>query len=85
MAGRIDVGKPILEVVWLDHWRDTEQTRTSDFSAKQRMQSVGYLIRETPTVLTISQTLISDPDEVQHTTHIEKALIQSRRVVEGGE
>lgn len=74
---------PIEEVTWLDHWCDESDLHPHEFIEEVEVTSVGYLVRETPDLVSLSQSL-NNQGQFSSTLHILKPLIRSRRRIRPG-
>ena len=71
---------PVYEVTWLDHWEDRGETRPSEWLEQMELTSVGYLVRETPEVLTLAQG-VNEEGQYSGALHLMKALIVRKKRV----
>jgi hypothetical protein len=70
----------LLEVTWHDTYFDFDQPHEPRFDYLVR--TVGYVVSETPTYLSVAAELLPDGDGFRAITHVHRASIHSRVVLE---
>ena len=73
---------PIELVVWDDAWRDHDEGRPENWDDKCRLMSVGFVVRETDTLLSLAQDVYVQQSPAfppyREVVHIAKAMIVTR-------
>jgi hypothetical protein len=67
---------PLVLVHWLDAWYDPDEQSHEDWRADYPVQTVGYLVRDDHTVISIAQEVLPDDEGFRAVTHIPRAMVQ---------
>ena len=69
----------ILYVLWQDACFQGDALKTEELCDKFEVESIGFLVRETPKILSIAQDYQKTIDKWRSITHIPKSLIKKRK------
>ena len=72
-----ELGYPLVLVTWHDAWFDFDQTSPDDCRSDYLVRTVGFLVNESPRVISIAQELLPDGDGFRAVTHIPASVIDS--------
>ncbi len=64
-------------VRWHDAWFDSDQQSPEDWRTDYVVQTVGFLVRKGPKIVSVAQELLPDGDGFRAVTHIPVATIES--------
>jgi hypothetical protein len=64
-------------VRWYDAWFDSEQQCPDDWRNEYPVQTVGFLVRDDATVISVAQEILPDGDGYRAVTHIPTSTIES--------
>jgi hypothetical protein len=65
----------LVRVTWRDAHFDPEQLTRDEFKDDYRVQTVGWVTRDTEEWLSVSQEVLPDEDGFRGTTHIPRPLV----------
>ena len=68
---------PTVLVEWHDAWFDQDQADPEDFRTDYLVRTLGFLVSETPTVITVAHELLPDGDGFRAVTHIPIAIVEA--------
>lgn len=77
-----DPAPPLVLVVWHDAWFDPEQQTEDDWRLDYLVRTVGFLVRQSPRVVSVAQELLPDDDGYRAVTHIPASMIESLTYLE---
>jgi hypothetical protein len=77
----VGIGNPVL-VLWQDAWFDPDQCAENEWRDEYLVSSVGFIVRETDTVLSIAMERLPDEDGYRAVTHVPWAMIVEVRSLE---
>lgn len=69
---------PLVVVEWEDAWYDPDENEMSDFRTDYRVTTVGFLVRQLPTI-SIAQEVLPDGEGFRAVTHIPRAMVVTMR------
>lgn len=69
-------GYPLAMVEWQDAWFDLDQHSVDDRRVDYLVRTVGFLIDERPSVVSLAQELLPDGEGFRAVTHIPTAVIE---------
>jgi hypothetical protein len=72
---------PVL-VLWQDAWFDSDQCGENDWRDDYLVSTVGFIVRDTDTVLSIAMERLPDEDGYRAVTHVPKGMIVEVRSLE---
>jgi hypothetical protein len=67
---------PLVLVHWLDAWYDPDEQTAEDWRPDYPVQTVGYLVRDDRSVISIAQEVLPDDEGFRAVTHIPRAMVQ---------
>lgn len=67
---------PLVVVDWHDAWFDLDQTSPDDARTDYPVRTVGFLLREGPTFLSLAQEILPDGEGFRAVTHIPVAIVE---------
>ncbi len=67
---------PLVLVEWHDAWFDFEQTGPEDCRPDYLVRTVGFLVGETPRMISLAQEILPDDDGFRAVTHIPVAIVE---------
>ena len=68
-------GHPIVQVEWHDAWFDLDERGPGDRRVAYPVRTVGYLIGEGPSVLSVAQEVLPDVEGFRAITHIPLPIV----------
>lgn len=68
-------GHPIVQVEWHDAWFDLDEPEPADRRLAYPVRTVGYLIGDGPSVLSIAQEVLPDAEGFRAVTHIPLPIV----------
>ena len=68
---------PLVLVTWRDAWFDFEEPDPEDARADYLVNTVGYLVRRSPSFVSVAQEILPDGDGFRAVTHIPVAVVQT--------
>ena len=75
MQASSDAAERIVRVRWHDAWFDFEHAREG-FRADYIVETVGFLVRESRTVISVAAERLPGHDGFRAVTHIERKTVQ---------
>jgi hypothetical protein len=78
LAG-LDAGPshPLVLVRWQDAWFDADQQDAEDWRSDYLVQTVGFVVRQEPDLVSVAQELLPEGDGYRAVTHIPRGMIVS--------
>jgi hypothetical protein len=73
--------RPVL-VLWQDAWFDPDQCGENEWRDEYLVSTVGFIVRETDTVLSIAMERLPDEDGYRAVTHVPRGMIVEVRSLE---
>jgi hypothetical protein len=67
---------PLVLVTWRDAYFDLDQTTTDDFRSDYLVQTVGFLVADGPTFVSLAQEVLPDGEGYRAVTHIPRAVVE---------
>lgn len=67
---------PLVLVHWMDAWYDPDEQTDDDWRTDYPVQTVGYLVRDDPTVISIAQEVLPEDEGFRAVTHIPRGMVQ---------
>jgi hypothetical protein len=67
---------PLVVVDWHDAWFDLDQDSADDARSDYPVRTVGFLLREGPTFLSLAQEILPDGEGFRAVTHIPVAIVE---------
>lgn len=64
-------------VQWRDAWFDLEQDKLRGWRSEYLVQTVGFLVRDEPEVVSVAQELLPGHDGFRAITHIPRGVVES--------
>lgn len=64
-------------VRWRDAWFDMEQDKLRGWRSEYLVQTVGFLVRDEPEVVSVAQELLPGHDGFRAITHIPRGVVES--------
>ncbi|MDP9295869.1 MAG: hypothetical protein M3O88_04120 [Actinomycetota bacterium] len=68
---------PVVMVLWHDAWADSEQHDPQEWRSVYIVQTIGFLVREEPDVVSIAQEILPEDDGFRAVTHIPRGMIEN--------
>jgi hypothetical protein len=68
---------PLVLVRWQDAWFDADQQDAEDWRNDYLVQTVGFVVRQEPDLVSIAQELLPEGDGYRAVTHIPRGIIFS--------
>jgi hypothetical protein len=68
-------GYPIVQVEWHDAWFDLDEPAPTDRRVAYPVRTVGYLIGDGPSVLSVAQEVLPDGEGFRAVTHIPSPIV----------
>jgi hypothetical protein len=68
---------PLVLIRWQDAWFDPDQQDAEDWRSDYLVQTVGFVVRQEPDLVSIAQELLPDGDGYRAVTHIPRGMIQT--------
>jgi hypothetical protein len=68
---------PLVLVRWQDAWFDADQQDAEDWRNDYLVQTVGFVVRQEPDLVSIAQELLPEGDGYRAVTHIPRGMIVS--------
>lgn len=66
---------PLVVVHWLDAWYQGDEQTEDEWPDEYPIRTVGYLVRDEPTVLSIAQEVLPECEGFRAVTHIPRAVV----------
>jgi hypothetical protein len=66
---------PLVVVHWLDAWYQADEQTEDEWPDEYPIRTVGYLVRDEPTVLSIAQEILPECEGFRAVTHIPRAVV----------
>jgi hypothetical protein len=76
LGGPMSVGPRLVLVEWHDAWFDVDQVGPEDARSDYVVRTVGFLLREGPTFLSVAQERLPDDDGYRAVTNIPLAIVE---------
>jgi len=67
---------PLVLVTWRDAFFDLDQTTAADFRADYLVNTVGFLVADGPTFVSLAQEVLPDDEGFRAVTHIPRAVVE---------
>jgi hypothetical protein len=67
---------PLVLVEWHDAWFDFDQAGPEDCRPDYLVRTVGFLVGETPRIVSLAQEILPDGDGFRAVTHIPVAIVE---------
>jgi hypothetical protein len=67
---------PLVLVEWHDAWFDYDQAGPGDCRPDYLVRTVGFLVGETPRIVSLAQEILPDDDGFRAVTHIPVAIVE---------
>jgi len=74
-AAEIAPSHPLVLVRWQDAWFDPDQQDPEDWRSDYLVQTVGFVVRQEPDLVSIAQELLPEGDGYRAVTHIPRGMI----------
>ena len=68
---------PLVLVRWQDAWFDADQQDAEDWRNDYLVQTVGFVVRQEPDLVSVAQELLPEGDGYRAVTHIPRGMIVS--------
>jgi hypothetical protein len=68
---------PLVLVRWQDAWFDADQQVDEDWRNDYLVQTVGFVVRQEPDLVSVAQELLPEGDGYRAVTHIPRGMIVS--------
>jgi hypothetical protein len=68
---------PLVMVTWRDAFFDFDKVTADEFRTDYMVNTVGFLVSESPTFVSLAQEVLPDDEGYRAVTHIPKAVVQS--------
>jgi hypothetical protein len=68
---------PLVLVRWQDAWFDADQQDPEDWRSDYLVQTVGFVVRQEPDLVSVAQELLPEGDGYRAVTHIPRGMIVS--------
>jgi hypothetical protein len=68
---------PLVLVRWQDAWFDADQQDAEDWRSDYLVQTVGFVVRQEPDLVSVAQELLPEGDGYRAVTHIPRGMIVS--------
>jgi hypothetical protein len=68
---------PLVLIRWQDAWFDADQQDAEDWRSEYLVQTVGFVVRQEPDLVSIAQELLPEGDGYRAVTHIPRGMIES--------
>ncbi len=68
-------GYPVVQVEWHDAWFDLDEPGPADRRVAYPVRTVGYLVGEGPSVLSVAQEVLPDGEGFRAVTHIPLPIV----------
>ena len=69
--------QPLVLINWHDAWFDADQGDPEEWRSDYLVQTVGFLVRQDPDIVSVAQEVLPDGDGFRAVTHIPKGMIES--------
>jgi hypothetical protein len=73
--------RPVL-VLWQDAWFDSDQCGENEWRDEYLVSTVGFIVRETDTVLSVAMERLPEDDGYRAVTHVPRGMIVEVRPLE---
>ena len=67
---------PLVLVEWHDAWFDFDQSGPEDCRPDYIVRTVGFLVAQTPRMVSLAQEILPDDDGFRAVTHIPAAIVE---------
>jgi hypothetical protein len=84
MAAEGSPSHPLVLIRWQDAWFDADQQDSEDWRSEYLVQTVGFVVRQEPDLVSIAQELLPEGDGYRAVTHIPRGMIESMTPLVGG-
>lgn len=68
---------PLVMVTWRDAFFDFDKVTEDEFRADYMVHTVGFLVSDGPTFVSLAQEVLPDDEGYRAVTHIPRAVVQS--------
>jgi hypothetical protein len=68
---------PLVLVRWQDAWFDADQQDAEDWRSDYLVQTVGFVVRQEPDLVSVAQEVLPEGDGYRAVTHIPRGMIVS--------
>jgi len=72
-----DTAPPLVLVTWRDAFFDFDQTTVADFRTEYLVRTVGFLVADGPTFVSLAQEVLPDDEGFRAVTHIPRAVVEA--------
>jgi hypothetical protein len=79
-AGSLQLEHPLVLVIWRDAFFDFDQASVDDIRPDYLVHTVGFLLSEGPTFVSLAQEILPDGDGYRAVTHIPRSIVE--RIIE---
>ena len=69
--------QPLVLVRWHDAWFDADQGDPEEWRTDYLVQTVGFLVRQDPDIVSVAQEVLPEGDGFRAVTHIPRGMIES--------
>jgi hypothetical protein len=73
---------PLVMITWRDAFFDLDQTTIDDFRTDYLVQTVGFLVADGPTFVSLAQEVLPDGEGYRAVTHIPRAVVEGVMALE---
>jgi hypothetical protein len=67
---------PLVLVTWRDAFFDFDQSTVADFRTDYLVRTVGFLVADGPTFVSLAQEVLPDDEGYRAVTHIPRAVVE---------
>jgi hypothetical protein len=67
---------PLVMVTWRDAFFDFDQSTVADFRTDYLVHTVGFLVADGPTFVSLAQEVLPDDEGYRAVTHIPRAVVE---------
>ena len=67
---------PLVLVIWRDAFFDFDQKSTEDFRSEYLVHTVGFLVADGPTFISLAQEVLPDDEGYRAVTHIPRVVVE---------
>lgn len=76
LAPSVDTPFPMVMVEWQDAWFDPDQTDEEGFRTDYLVRTMGFLVHESPDVITVAHEVLPEGDGFRAVTHIPVPIVR---------
>ena len=77
VPSEVAAAHPLVLVRWQDAWFDADQQDAEDWRNDYLVQTVGFVVRQEPDLVSVAQELLPEGDGYRAVTHIPRGMIVS--------